>query len=622
MAYRSLQEAVQDLELAGKLIRIKEEVDPDLEMASIQLRAYKEGGPAILFENVKGSKFKALANLYGSLDRCHYLFRDTLPKVQRLMTLRGNPVEALKKPVSGVRSGVDALTALPLKLNVKASNYFEEISISDIPQIRHWPMDAGAFITLPQVFSENMDKPGVMHGNVGMYRIQLSGNEYLKDQEIGLHYQIHRGIGIHQQIAQKHNQPLKVSIFVGGPPAHSVAAVMPLPEGISELTFAGLLAGRRFRYFYEDGYVISRDADFVITGEIAPGQLKPEGPFGDHLGYYSLSHDFPFLKVHKVFAKKDAIWPFTVVGRPPQEDTSFGALIHEMTAGAIKQEIPGVKAVNAVDEAGVHPLLLAIGSERYTPYQQVSRPAEILTQASRILGTGQLSLAKYLLIAADEGPASQLSVSDIPGFFKYLLERINLERDLHFHTCTTIDTLDYSGSALNEGSKVVMAAAGPAIRSLATEVPAPLKMALEDQNLLQEFPVRLVMAGVLAIEMPQLKEGDDSMHDLAQLKQILFEYKEDLKGLPLIVLTEDVEFLADSTANFLWVSFTRSSPGTDVYGVEESFKDKHWGCKGAMIIDARIKPHHAPALILNPATEARVDLLLQGYKQYFPSSVK
>ena len=245
---------------------------------------------------------------------------------------------------------------------------------------------------------------------------------------------------------------------------------------------------------------------------------------------------------------------------------------------------------------------------------------EILTQASRILGTGQLSLAKYLFIADDKGSEGKLSVSDIPGFFKYVLERINLERDLHFHTCTTIDTLDYSGSALNEGSKVVMAAAGPAIRSLATEIPEALKKALEDPNLLQEFAVRLVMPGVLAIEMPKLHKEADPMHDLMQVKEILVRHKEYLSGLPLIVLTEDAGFLTDSIANFLWVSFTRSNPGSDIYGVEEGFKDKHWGCTGAMIIDARIKPHHAPALILDPATEARVDQLLQGYKQYFPST--
>src|SRR5690606_11292568 len=220
--------------------------------------------------------------------------------------------------------------------------------------------------------------------------------EYELNKEIGLHYQIHRGIGIHQTKANAKNVPLKVSCFVGGHPAHTLAAVMPLPEGMSELTFAGILAGRRFRYHYQDGFCISNDADFIITGEVLPGMNKPEGPFGDHLGYYSLQHPFPVMKVHEVYARKNAIWPFTVVGRPPQEDTAFGALIHELTGDAIPQELPGVQEVHAVDAAGVHPLLFALGTERYTPYLTEQKPAELLTQANRILGTGQLSLAKYL----------------------------------------------------------------------------------------------------------------------------------------------------------------------------------------------------------------------------------
>ena len=200
------------------------------------------------------------------------------------------------------------------------------------------------FVTLPQVYTEDADQPGINHANLGMYRIQLSGNEYKMNNEIGLHYQLHRGIGVHQAKANKLGLPLKVSIFVGGPPSHSVAAVMPLPEGMSEMQFAGILGSRRFRYIYEDGFCVSTEADFVITGEVHPGENKPEGPFGDHLGYYSLQHMFPLMKVHKVYARENAIWPFTVVGRPPQEDTSFGALIHEMDGRCHPKRNTGVEA--------------------------------------------------------------------------------------------------------------------------------------------------------------------------------------------------------------------------------------------------------------------------------------
>jgi 4-hydroxy-3-polyprenylbenzoate decarboxylase len=353
-----------DLEQNGQLIRIKEEVDPYLEMASIHLRIHEQKGPAILFEKVKGSKFRAVSNIFGTLERSEFIFRKTLPQVKQLIAMKIDPMAAVKNPLKSLAALPAALNALPIRNPLKQPVVYEEIQISDLPLIQHWPMDGGAFVTLPQVYTEDADKPGIGNANLGMYRIQLSGNDYILNKEIGLHYQLHRGIGVHQTKANLKGQPLKVSCFVGGPPAHSVAAVMPLPEGMSEMNFAGVLAGKRFGYTYKDGFCISTDADFVITGEVYPGENKPEGPFGDHLGYYSLKHDFPLMKVHKVYHKEDAIWPFTVVGRPPQEDTAFGNLIHELTGKAVEAEIPGLKAVHAVDAAGVHPLLLAIGSEQ------------------------------------------------------------------------------------------------------------------------------------------------------------------------------------------------------------------------------------------------------------------
>ncbi|MFZ9661731.1 MAG: UbiD family decarboxylase, partial [Chitinophagaceae bacterium] len=394
MSYTCLEDCLLDLERNKMLIRVKESVDPDLEMAAIHLRVHESGGPALLFENVKGSSYRAASNIFGTLQRSQFIFRDRIDVVKRLIDIKGNPLSILKNPLQNLSVAKAAFSALPLKNPISKPVIFKEIKISDIPPIKHWPMDGGAFVTLPQVYSEDVENPGIMNANLGMYRIQLNGNEYASDQEIGLHYQLHRGIGIHQTKANALGIPLKVSIFVGGPPSHTVAAVMPLPEGLSEMTFAGLLGARRFRYTYRDGFCISTDADFVITGMVYPGENKPEGPFGDHLGYYSLQHLFPLMKVHKVYAKKNAIWPFTVVGRPPQEDTSFGQLIHDLTGNAIPKEIPGVKEVHAVDAAGVHPLLLAIGKERYTPYMPATQPSELLTIANHILGTGQLSLAK------------------------------------------------------------------------------------------------------------------------------------------------------------------------------------------------------------------------------------
>jgi 4-hydroxy-3-polyprenylbenzoate decarboxylase len=381
---------------------------------------------------------------------------------------------------------------------------------------------------------------------------------------------------------------------------------MPLPEGLSEMTFAGALGNRRFRYTYQDGFCVSTDADFVITGEVYPNENKPEGPFGDHLGYYSLKHDFPLMRVHKVYHKQDAIWPFTVVGRPPQEDTSFGQIIHELTGNAIKHELPGVKEVHAVDAAGVHPLLLAIGSERYTPYNQTKQPAELLTIANHILGKGQLSLAKYLFITAEENntSSSKLSTHHEAEFYQYMLERINLKRDLHFYTNTSIDTLDYSGTGLNSGSKLVVSAYGEKLRNLEHTISSSLNDIQTFTNPQIVFPGVLVLQGQKFESYEKAKQEFNSFNEEVKHKSI------DLKGFPMIVVVDDSNFTAATLKNWLWVTFTRSNPSHDVYGVNSFIENKHFGCDN-MIIDARIKPHHAPVLEKNPEIEKLVDKLFE-----------
>ena len=348
-----------------------------------------------------------------------------------------------------------------------------------------------------------------------------------------------------------------------------------------------------------DGLPIAAEADFCITGTVDPRQL-PEGPFGDHLGYYSLVHDFPVLNVERVYHRSDAIWPFTVVGRPPQEDTAFGQLIHEITGPAIPAVLPGVQEVHAVDAAGVHPLLLAIGSERYVPYAAERRPQELLTQANAILGQGQLSLAKYLIIAAGEDDPA-LDLHDIGLFLQHVLRRVDWTRDLHFQTRTTIDTLDYSGAGLNEGSKVVIAAAGPVRRELTHDMPG-------GWSLPDGFHTpRIGLPGIVAVSGPAARSGA-ATDDLQRLTGALTE-EHPLWRFPLIVVVDDSEFTAATLSNFLWVTFTRSNPAADIYGGGEFTESKHWGCRGPLVIDARIKPHHAPPLVADPEICRRVERL-------------
>ncbi len=596
MKYTSLRQAVNDLKRHNMLLEIEEEVDPNLEMGEITRQIYDRGGPAILFKKVKGSPFQAVSNLYGTFDRTSFLFRDTLEQVKRVIELKRDPMAFLKQPTRYLGAPITALTALPMKNWFGSPVTYGETTIDQLPQVKSWPMDGGAFITLPQVYTEDPDMPGPMHSNIGMYRIQLSGNEYIKNEEIGLHYQLHRGIGVHHTKYNKINEPFRCSIFVGGLPSHAFAAIMPLPEGLSELTFAGMMAGRRFRYTRRDGHFLSSDADFVITGEIMKGMKKPEGPFGDHLGYYSLTHDFPVMRVHKVYHRKDPLWHFSVVGRPPQEDSSFGWLIHQLVAPLTAQEFPGVQEIHAVDAAGVHPLLLAIGHERYMPFRE-RRPEEILAIANRILGSGQTSLAKFLLIAAsDDDP--KLDTHDIGHFIHHILERIDFTRDLHFYTRTTIDTLDYSGSGWNEGSKVVMACRGDKLRTLTTHLPDGFSLPAGMSQPIFARP------GILAIQAPKYKVVATAKAEAEQLCQYLERF--DLKGIPMILLVDDSPFTQQTLNNFLWVAFTRVNPSHDIYGVHSFTENKHWGCKGPIVMDARIKPHHAPELVPDADVEAKV----------------
>ncbi|MRR05609.1 MAG: UbiD family decarboxylase [Deltaproteobacteria bacterium] len=602
MGYRNLLECVHDLERHGELIRIDREIDPSLEVGAVQRRVYRAGGPALLFTRVKGCDFPMLANLFGTRDRIRFLFRDTLKTMEKIAGLRRDPWSFLRDPLGSAVLPVHAYHLLPSSAR-NAPVLANRTTIGKLPQLRSWPDDGGAYITLPQVYTECPATPGWRRSNLGMYRIQLSGGRYQPDEEVGIHYQIHRGIAAHHAEAIRMGVPLKVNIFVGGPPALTVAAVMPLPEGMPEIAFAGLLGGRRMRMTQLPGLLpIPAEADFCIVGEMDPERTLPEGPFGDHIGYYSLTHDFPVIRVKSVFHRPGAIWPFTTVGRPPQEDSEFGAFIHELTAPLISTVIPGVHAVHAVDAAGVHALLLAIGSERYVPYRRTSKPQELLTLANAILGQGQLSLAKYLLLAA-EGDNPRLAVTDIAAFLQHILERVDWRRDLHFHTCTTIDTLDYSGSGLNEGSKVVIAATGPPIRSLPATLPADLRLPADFAD------PRVCLPGVLIVRGPACREYRDCL--TADMAAFCAFYGEDgsISSFPLVVIVDDSDFTARTLENFLWVTFTRSNPAADIYGIGAFLDCKHWGCRGPLVIDARRKPHHAPPLVDDPEIEKRVDAL-------------
>ncbi|MDO4585321.1 MAG: UbiD family decarboxylase [Planctomycetia bacterium] len=601
MGYRTLQECVEDLERIGQLVRIDAEVDPYLEVAAIQRQVFAAGGPALYFSNVRGTRFPMVSNLFGTRERIHYLFRDSVELVQKVMRLGVDPADFMRRP--GIylnwKTPLAAWCSRPRRVR-KAPVMANTCALSDLPALQCWPQDGGAYLTLPQVYTEDPEKPGLLQSNLGMYRVQISGGTYDSNQA-GIHYQIHRGIGIHHARAIAQGKKLRVNVFLGGPPAMTLAAVMPLPEGMSELLFAGILGHRRVAMkTFPDHPAISAEADFCLTGYLEPDILKPEGPFGDHLGYYSLEHTFPVLRVEKVYHRTGAIFPFTVVGRPPQEDSVMGAFIHELVGDIVPQTLPGVKGVHAVDACGVHPLLLAIGQERYTPYENRRRPMEILTLANAILGTGQLSLAKYLFMVAGEDDPT-LEITDVPRFFRHVLERVNWERDLHFQTRTTMDTLDYTGGALNQGSKLVVAAVGAKRRDLPCEIRGDLRLPTGFSA------PKVVLPGILVVESPAWKSEDGQ--DKA-VSRFCASFSADF---PLVVLVDDVSQATATFDDFLWTTFTKSDPARDIGGIGECVRNKHWGCSGSLVIDARRKPWHAPELVEDETVQKRVlSLAAQG----------
>lgn len=622
MSYRTLRECVTDLERNGRLARVPDlEIDPDLELAAVQRRAYRKGAPALLFPRVKNCEFPVLANFFGTMERTRWIFRDTLRRVETLMKAAADPAAVLRRPWRFASAPYTLLTMLPKKVRTGPA-LAGRTRLSALPQVKSWPLDGGGYITLPQVYTEHPAQTGFFHSNLGMYRVQMSGSNYVPDLEAGLHYMIHRGIGPHHMAALQEGRDLPVNIFVGGTPAMTLAAIMPLPEGMPELCFAGALAGHRIPMIMPGSGAcpalpVPAEADFCICGRVITHDgatpLKQEGPFGDHLGYYSLAHDFPVLKVDAVFHRPDAIWPFTTVGRPPQEDTVFGEFIHELTSAMVPKVFSGVSQVHAVDAAGVHPLLLAVGSERYVPFAPDRMPQELLTCGLALLGSTQTSLSKYVLIAAREDSAT-LSTGNVPDFFAHILYRTDFSRDLHFITRTTMDTLDYSGISLNQGSKLLWAAAGEPLRRLAAEMPSAFTLP-EGFSEARLFAPGIVVCKGQKHDAPRDTQDNAMRHLAAHLHAVLPQKNESRHAplpamaaqIALIVVVDDPAFTAASWDNFLWVAFTRSDPATDLYGPAERTHCKHWGCDSPLIMDARMKSFHAPPLEEDPDVERRVD---------------
>ncbi|MDX2469015.1 MAG: UbiD family decarboxylase [SAR324 cluster bacterium] len=565
---RSTRDFVERLQAHGELLVIDQEVNPYLELAEIQREVCRRKGPALLFTNVSGTPFSVATNLYGSTGRIELAFggepakfvKNAAHLAQNLMPINKSKMAKIADlGLKGLKIGLKRKKSGPI-----FDNCFDPVDLSQIPQLHSWPEDGGAFVTLPLVYTES---PSTGKGNLGMYRIQL-----FNQNTTGMHIQIHRGGGYHHHEAELKSQALPARVIIGGPPALTIAAVAPLPEDMPEFVFASLLMGEKLKVGTDElGIDIPLDADFCISGSIPAHKRKPEGPFGDHYGYYSLQHDYPYLEVSKLNFRKGAIYPATVVGRPPQEDHYIAEYLQEILEPMFPLVMPNVRQIWAFEESGVHSLAGAVVKNRY--------PKEAFTAAIRILSEGQLSLTKFL-IATDQ----DIQAKDFKSLITTVLERADLERDLFVLSNISQDTLDYTGPKVNEGSKAILLGLGEKKRDLYDKECE----SLQNTNLSK---TKLFCRGVLLVQGCKYEMQPALAEELAKENAV--------QNYAMVCMVDDVNEAAKSAEDFIWHVFTRFEPAGDMYGnkVHERF---HTGIKGPLVIDCRMKPTYPRELTEDP----------------------
>jgi UbiD family decarboxylase len=580
-ALRSTHQFVQALQREKELYVFSEEVDPYLELAEIQRQVVAKKGPALLFTNVKGTQFPVATNLYGSEKRIHLAFGDKpVQTIQRLTRL----VKELLPPKLGTLWREKSLGLLPFLVGLKKvsrpsvlANRLNGKGLLDLPNFVSWPEDGGPFVTLPLVYTQSRSTG---KGNLGMYRIQL-----FDEKTAGMHIQIHRGGGFHHHEAEKEGSILPAHVYVGGPPALTIAAVAPLPEEIPELVFASFLMGEKLRISKDKNispYPIVADADFAIIGNIPAGKRRLEGPFGDHYGYYSLAHEYPYLDVTSIHYRKDAIWAATVVGRPPQEDHYIAEFLQDLLSPLFPLVMPQVINVWAYEESGVHSLASAIVKERY--YK------EAFTGALRIMGEGQLSLTKCLLITNE-----RINLKNFSETFKTIVERCDTETDVHIFSHISQDTLDYTSGKVNKGSKMLILGVSETGEPKYKNLPKTFDRSFRNQSFSNPH---VFMPGVLVVE------GKSYGTEKEELPKRLLE--EDLSGFRFVFLVDDARDASKSDHDFIWTIFTRMEPARDVYS-KQIIENNHIRHIAPLVVDARMKPWIPKVLVPLEETVKRVD---------------
>ncbi|MFO7301001.1 MAG: UbiD family decarboxylase [Acidobacteriota bacterium] len=586
MSFPDLRTFLDALRRSNDVVEIDAEVDPNLEVAEIHRRVIAAGGPALVFRNVRGADFPLVTNLFGTARRAELAFGE---RPMRLVRRLAGLVETLMPPSPAKLWGARDVGFELLRIGTRrvrtgpvAEVVSDAVRLDRLPSLTTWPDDGGPFVTLPLVYTEHPDRPG---HNLGMYRLQV-----YDARTTGMHWQIGKGGGFHYQVAEARGEALPATVFLGGPPALILSAIAPLPENVPELMLASLIAGERLPMVDGIGpHPLVATAEFALIGEVPPHERRPEGPFGDHYGYYSLTHEYPVFHVRRIAHRRDAIYPATVVGKPRQEDFYIGDLLQELLSPLFPLVMPTVEQLWSYGETGYHSLAAAVVKERYG--------REAMTSAFRILGEGQLSLTKFLL-ATDRA----VDLKDFRTTLEHVLARTNPETDLYVFSNLSMDTLDYSGPEVNRGSKGVWLGLGEPVRELprsfsASELPAGCRT------------VRVFSAGCLVVDGPSFEEERDAPARFASHPAFA--------GWPLVVLSDDAERAARSAMNFLWTTFTRFEPAADIHAAGTRVVRNHIAYTAPIVIDARMKPWYPAELTCRDDVAATVT---RRWREYFPAT--
>ena len=584
MSFPDLRSFLAALRRNNDLVTVDAEVDPFLEVAEIHRRVIAAGGPALLFTRVKGSSFPLVTNLFGTARRAELAFGERpLRLIRRVVHL----AETLLPPTPGKLWGARDLGREVLKVGTRrvrtapvTERVTNDVRLDTLPAITSWPDDAGPFITLPLVYTAHPERSG---HNLGMYRMQVHDRS-----STGMHWQIGKGGGYHYAVAEARGESLPVTVFLGGPPALILSAIAPLPENVPELMLASLIAGQRLRQIHDAGsHPLIADAEFALIGDVPPRERRPEGPFGDHYGYYSLQHDYPVFRVSRIAHRADAIYPATVVGKPRQEDFFIGDLLQELLSPLFPLVMPAVERLWSYGETGYHSLSAAVVKQRYK--------REAMASAFRILGEGQLSLTKFLFLTD-----RAVDLRDFRSTLEHILARTRTESDLYVFSNLSMDTLDYTGPAVNEGSKGVWLGLGEPVRELPRDFTTDvLPRGVND--------VRVFCAGCLVVGAPAYAAEPDAAARLAG--------EPAFQGWPLIVATDEPARASRSTMNFLWTTFTRFEPAADIHAAERRIVRNHIAYRGPIVIDARLKPWYPAELTCREDVAERVT---SRWSEYFP----